>query len=351
MVWSNYINYEYPHLIRPTAGIEALIMAINERCDAFGGYGRIELKKLTQVSNAVFTETENTLNYLATRFLKSEFAKNPENCELDPSYNRGLTRVNYNNTWYNTANVCEYLSEEEIKYNIPISTKFSAKWLAQKIKIVNLFTVAIYLPANSTNNTCVISGENEEKAAGAYTPYWNEYNHDELFSLALSNIENPYYFQTSNYFVSIASYCNKGYTMGGGGTNTRQKFARVFSARTKIYNAESKILQSYDIVIIAKPTVPAVNFPDSPPVYDTNNSDWIEDKSFVLLRSRAEKGVMQKSDWFGYSSFYPQPVDNPGYTEELNYYNTNARGFKLDCAAVIDFAVPGGFEFIEETEN
>lgn len=350
MAWKDYINYKYPHLMRTAAGIEALIMAVNERCDALGGYGRIEIEKLQLVSSPIFTQIENTLNHLASRFLKSEFVENPENCELDINIYGDWTNVYYKNAWYNTANVCEYLGEEEIKYNTPFSTKFSAEWLAQKIKIINLFTVAIHIPTASHDNPCLIWGECEIKYYSKINSYYNEYSFDELLTIVLSNMENPHSL-TSNNPISIGSYCVKGYMQGGGGANSRRKGARAYSARTKFYNAESKISQSYDIVIIAKSTVPYVRNPDSPPVYDVNGAEWIEDKGFVLLRSRAEKGIMQKSDWFGYSSFYPQPVANPGYKEELNYYNTNARGFKLACAAVIDFAVPGGFEFVEETEN
>ena len=36
-----------------------------------------------------------------------------------------------------------------------------------------------------------------------------------------------------------------------------------------------------------------------------------ENEKFILTRLRAENGVAEKTDWFGYSDFYPRPVPTP----------------------------------------
>jgi len=355
MAWSDYINIKSAKLTKAQTGIEALIMAVNERTAPFGGTP-LELPKLKRIdtpyyiglNNATLMEhIDNSINGMLYYYLKAPFVTDLTTIEFNDDNRDGLYEVPWNNCWQSIAEICEYMGEEEIKWFAPLNKKFPAAWIEQRMRIINLLTVAKYdtdpgwlIPFYP----CYVAFDCEYRNGHWFNETYDEYTHDELLSGAISDANGENGLFTAN-LVGITSYCYKGYTMYGGGASSRRKVAEARSGKSRFYNANSVISKSYDIVIIAKPEVNLVSSPDSPPVYDTNNSNWIEDQAFVLTRYKAENGIAGKTDWFGVTDYFPLPVPTPGYTAELNYYNTNLRGYRLKCCAVIDFAVSGGFEF------
>ena len=347
MAWSDYINTKSLKLTEAQTGMEALMLAIDERGAPFG-VAPIAIKKLQNIHAAYYNSLgirdtimghiDTAMNNLCgVYYLKPSVATDLNSIEFDYEVNGyGLCEAHYNNTWGNIANVCEYLGEEEIKWFAPLNKKFPAAWFEQRIRIINLLTVARYSPSvpfGKPHYPCNITAEYERKSRSHRNEYYDEHTFEELLSTAINSAENSS--PSPGYYCSIESYCKKTYAFN-------RKYASASSTRTKFGNANSVISQAYDIIIIAKPAIIIVDFPDLPPVYDAGNSGFIENEQFTLIRYRAENGVAEQTDWFGYSNFYPQPVPNPAYEK------TNIRGYKLYCLAVIDFAVPGGFEFIEE---
>jgi hypothetical protein len=342
MAWSDYnINYENPNFMRPYNGIIALVMALNERIAATGGE-QIEVKRLSLVHDVyLFQSTtlekcESTLAILVRHFIKPQFMDDLASVELDIEYTAsGFNEVHSNSTWNDTAEVCAYLGEEEIKYNTPFSTWLSAAWLRQKIKIVNLLTVMKYHPG--ANYPCTILADLEYRS-GNYYDYGD--NYEQYVTNAIVNANNRAIYTRSGF--RVGSLCN----LYKNNFVSSKRYAFAESGRSRIYNLNSTVSKSYDIIAIAQAMVAKVLYnPENlgPYVYDAGDSAWVEDEKFILGRFRAENGVAEKTDWFGYLDFFPRPVPAPNVNK---YTNFNAhRGYELRCAIIIDFRVPGGFEF------
>ena len=364
MAWSDYINTKSAKLTEAQAGIEILIMAINERSAPFG-IEPLEIKKLTSVDYSYYIgggratlmeHVDIAMNSLCSRYLKASVVADLSTIEIGSydSNNTGLYGVHSNSRWNNITEVCEHLGEEEIYWFSPLNTKYPALWLEQRIRIINLLTVGYY----ASGCPCYIVANKQKRGGWAYNEIKYVYSHEQLLDVALncshshpSSLHPKVACGSSNEDnngIGIYSYCEKRYRHGNY-YHTRRSGGK--SSRNRFYNSGSIVSHSYDIIIAAQGRTAHVSHPDSPPIYDAGSSGWIENQTFELTRYRAENGVAEKTDWFGFIDYFPQPVPDPGFTPELYFENTNIRGFQLACCAVIDYAVSGGFEFVEENNT
>ena len=376
MAWSDYINTKSLKLTDVQTGLEVLIKAMYERSAPFGGT-LIELPKLSPImygradgTGATFDVApqlyaiDGEMNSLCRLYLKPSVVADLSTLtfsDYPPHATPLMQEINRIHTWESITEVCEYLEEEEIKWFAPLNKKFPADWFEQRIRIINLLTVARYNP--DSGYPCIIEAE-KERRKGYYHDDYNSYTQDEVLQRAIDTangdglssyeISHGYGFQLLDGF-EIKSQVYRGFYYYG-----NDDVAAVVSSKSRLYNSNSIISSSYDIVVIAKAKSDRyyeywTAYPDEerPKVlqYDSGELGFEENLMFVLSRYRAENGVAEKTDWYGSSDFYPLPVSKP--TVEVidgrGIYTHYYRGYELSYGAVIDFAVPGGFEFVEET--
>jgi len=355
MSWSDYINTENVRLTKAQTGLDALVKAVKERLDVTcsDDYYKIdEIKKLTNIEstsirdtwyyNTVFNQVNRAIEWLCScrQFVKPPVFENLLFYEPEQYYADA--------TWQNIAEICEYLGEKEIKWFIPLNAKFPAEWFEQRVKILNLLTVV-----RCVSSVLDVKFECEKIDTHCYLGTSSSY--DDALNGLIENSSN--YLKSDNYF-RIQSYCCKRnyYAWCGGYDYMWSRRCDIASERARFYFDNENVKKTFKLSAVAKASslLWGSDSERSSHIFDAGSTDWIANQTFLLKQIMVKNGVSPKSEWFGYSSYFPLPLPAPG---ELIYNSdpllcdapASTRGFNLDCAFIADFTVPGGFEFVEKS--